>query len=156
MAVDMADKWLAQDPMQLMVAITQLKPSNTTYKKYIDMLYASPDETISNKFFNKVNTVDNNGLLTGTSFKPNKQKILDELLQDVKLGHLDVSGTNLEPWVKMNMDAFSAYKNKYGEVYARAAQKRAFEAASGKDPDVYKKNPQAYIDVNTKDITYDK
>jgi len=34
------------------------------------------------------------------------------------------------------------------------AQKRAFQAASGKNENVYKTNPQSYFDVDPQKITY--
>jgi hypothetical protein len=145
--------WVAKDPISLMVAITQLKPKGTTYSKYADLVEAGEDGLAHNKFFKKVRTVDDRGIAT-ESTKPNEALIISTLLKDIYIGNLDVQGTKLEPFVKLNVDAFKAYKNISGEVYARVAQKRAFDALSGKDPDVYKKNPQSYIDVDLKDIDY--
>jgi hypothetical protein len=74
--------------------------------------------------------------------------------RDAVAGNIQVVGTNLEPWHKMNTDAFEAYRHKHGEAYARVAQTRAFKAASGKDPEVYRTNPNDNLDVDPDKVSY--
>ena len=155
-AYQLANNWLAQDPLTLMVAITKMSTNKTTYQKYVDMLYPQAGGDATNKFFKVVEVKDKLGKVEGVRFEPKVEKILNEVIRDSLNGHINLEGTALEPWMQLNRDAFSAYKHMYGEAYSRVEQTRAFKARSGKDKDIYRTNPNSNLDVDPEKITFPK
>jgi hypothetical protein len=152
-ANDLATQWLASDPMTLMVALSKISKNKATYTKYIDMLYKSGDNDYDSKFFIRKEIKDSEGKVEGVDFIPDRDRILTEITRDAAAGKLELKGTALEPWQRMNEEAFQAYKHKHGEVYARIAERRALKASKG-DTDIYKTNPNENMDVDPENITF--
>jgi uncharacterized FlaG/YvyC family protein len=135
--------------MSMMVAIASGLKGNPKMMAKYGALTTDP------KFF-KEKIIKRKGADDIVETIPDKEAILSEIVKDVQAGNLKVEGTPLEAWHRMNVDAFRQYQRLHGEVYARVAQKRAFKAASGKDPDIYNKNPQRDFDVPVEDISFPK
>ena len=147
-AVKIAEDLISQDPLTLMVfAVRASKGNQEIMSKYATMQN-------NEKYFTQTKSEYNGEEVI--NYKPNKNAILTEILQDTAAGKLDIKGTALEPYVNLSLDAFRQYQRLHGEAYARVAQTRAFKAASGKDPDIYKKNPQRDFDVPVEDISFPK
>lgn len=121
------------DDLRTAVALVKLNAPPDLLKKYlgIDMQYqyGSPER------FNVI--------------KPNV--LITELINDSLRGRIDPRGTPLESLVDLRKAGLKTYKDSWGEAYSRIAEKRAAEAML-KGPDVYKTNPQSYLDVNPNDL----